>query len=150
MGYSASWDGHIKFKKDITNNIIEECEYVFTELHHDPVNKTLEFYGNGKYHDDEVYSFLNRITNITESGEIKFHGEDDTHWRFIFKDNEWKEESGKVCYESDFGDKDEFIGRIIDVIQDCIDNPRGYIIKDEWYDEVAGELEDIMKAWDIF
>lgn len=148
MGYCASWSGYIKFKQDIANEIIEECEYVFVELHYEPSDRTLGFYGNGKYYSDEVYNFLNNIKEITESGEIRYYGEDETYWRFIFKDNKWVEESGTIVYE--FQDKDEFIGRIIDVIQDCIDNPRGKIIEGEWYDKVSEELTSIMKAWSVF
>ena len=150
MGYCASWDGTIKFKQDITNEIIEECEYVFNELHYEPAEKTLTLYGNGKYHSDEVIYFLDAIKNITESGEVKFCGDDGAHWRFIFRENKWIEESGDVYYDSFVVDKDEFIGQIIDIIQDCLDEKRGETIEGEWYDEVAEKLKNIMKAWDVF
>ena len=47
-------------------------------------------------------------------------------------------------------DKEEFIGRIIDVMQDCLDNPRGEIINGGWYDEICDELTAIMKYWKVF
>ena len=46
--------------------------------------------------------------------------------------------------------KEEFIGRIIDIMQDCIDNTRGDIIEGRWYDEIYDELVDLIKAWKVF
>lgn len=51
-------------------------------------------------------------------------------------------------------DRAEFIGQIIDVVEDFLDKkePRGTeeaYIQGEWYDLLAGKLTDMMKNWDV-
>ena len=107
-----------------------------------------------KYYEDDTYEVLDKIAPLVESGEIEYSGEDESHWRFIFKDGTWNEEYGYIHYESELTkaeeDKEEFLGRIIDVMQDCLDDPKGKTIEGDWYDKIHSELEFIMKAWEVF
>lgn len=154
MGYYATWGGVLGMKEAPPKTAMRDLNNVFEDAYYDSKKKTLELYGHEKYHEDDVYNALNEIKDIVESGEIEFTGEDDSHWRIYKEDDEWREESGAVYYESEINtaqnDKDEFIGRIIDIIQDSIDNPKGDTIKGEWYDEIADEITSIMKTWKVF
>lgn len=52
-------------------------------------------------------------------------------------------------------DRSEFIGQIIDMIEDFLDEkePRGTeeaYIQGEWYDLLAGRLANIMENWSVF
>lgn len=51
-------------------------------------------------------------------------------------------------------DRAEFIGQIIDIVEDFLDKkePRETkeaYIQGEWYDLLAGKLTDMMKNWDV-
>lgn len=152
MGYYATWDGYIKTTKVPSEEVLNEIDNCFGDYSFED-KKCISVYGTAKYYEEDVLGCLESIESITEEGEIQFTGEDTTHWRWIFKDGAWKEESGNVYFDSDVFDmsqKDEFLGRIIDVIQDCIDNPQGDIIKGDWYDKISDELDSIMKAWKVY
>lgn len=50
---------------------------------------------------DEFKEFLDGICRIfpIESGEVRCMEKGGVHWRFIYKDNEWKMQRGTVVYE---------------------------------------------------
>lgn len=154
MGYYASWIGSIKMKEAPEKSTISDLKYIFDDVYYDSKKKVIELSGHDKYREEDVCVALNLIREITESGEIDYTGEDDSHWRIYFKDGEWEDESGAVYYDSEIhlaqDDKDEFLGRIIDVIQDCLDNKKGEIIEGDWYNQIVKELEAIMRAWKVF
>lgn len=57
---------------------------------------------DGKYHDDSWSSFVNLVSPITDSGEIVFQGEDNAYFRLIFRNGEWNEDSGYICWDGSF------------------------------------------------
>lgn len=153
MGYYATWGGMIKFKVKPSKEIITELKHIFNETYYDSDRRYFDFGGEDKYDEEKFSAILEKINPITERGEIEFTGEDNSHWRWIFKDGLWKDESGYVYYDSEINEarenREEFIGRIIDLVQDCIDDPKGETICGEWYDEIYDELYAIMKAWKV-
>lgn len=152
MGYYATWGGQIKFKDKPSKDIIEKINDCF--VCYDQNENTLSVGDYSKYYEDAAYEVLDKIAPLVESGEIEYSGEDESHWRFIFKDGTWNEEYGYIHYESELTkaeeDKEEFLGRIIDVMQDCFDDQKGKTIEGDWYDKIHSELESIMKAWEVF
>ena len=154
MGYYASSSGTIKVKEEPAEDTMKIIKNAFENVDYYEKEKEVDVCGYEKYYEESVYDALEAIKPITISGDIEFKGDDDYFWRFYFKDGNWIEESGKIYYESDLPtvktDKEEFLGSIIDVIQDQIDNPKGEIITGEWYDAVYDELKSIMEAWKVF
>jgi hypothetical protein len=153
MGYYASGNGTINFKEEPSEELLKNFGWVIDYYKYD--NKSISVGFNDKYNEDAIEAALNELAPYTKSGEMEFVGEDGAIWRFIFDKDEWKEESGTRMYDSEIPDfrgdrKDDFIGYIIDIIQDTMDNPRGEIIEGEWYDRVAAELEDLMYNWKVF
>ena len=55
--------------------------------------------GYGLYIENSVYDFLNKISKFTESGEIYYSGEDESYWRFMFRNGSWHEDSGNITYQ---------------------------------------------------
>ena len=153
MGYYADYDGYIKFKNVPSDEDLDKLRYAFGECYRSE-ETMFAVYGHEKYYEETIIDYLDRINELTEYGEIEYYGEDNCHWRFVFTDGEWIEEQGFVYYESELNkakdDKEEFLGRIIDVMQDCLDNPKGETIEGTWYDNVKKELESIMYAWKVF
>ena len=154
MGYYASGSGTIKVKEEPAENTIKIINNAFENVDYYEKEKEINICGYEKYYEESVYDAIEAIRPITISGNIEFKGEDDCIWRFYFKDGNWIEESGEIYYESDLPtvktDKEEFLGSIIDVIQDQIDNPKGEIITGEWYDDIYDKLKSIMEAWKVF
>ena len=54
-----------------------------------------------KYHEEDVEDGLEKLLEIApiKDGECNFTGEDDAHWRFVFRNGKWIEQSGRVVYE---------------------------------------------------
>lgn len=52
-----------------------------------------------KYDETEILELLNMLAPYTQEGCISYTGEDSEHWRHIFLDGQWVEQSGQVCYE---------------------------------------------------
>ena len=61
----------------------------------------IEAFGNERYSTsatEKLLELLTEIAPIQEGSEIDFCGEDQTYWRFIFKDGRWKEQCGEIVY----------------------------------------------------
>ena len=150
MGYSAYYDGGINFKSYPPQEIVNEGKELFENFDIDGC--FISFGGDGKYYEDSVYEYLEKLNPYTLSGEIEFRGEDNSLWRFVFKDDEWVEESGSVIYEDvrivNEANKEEFIGQIIDIFDDELD-PDNPVFMGKKYDNVYEKLQGLMKAWRI-
>ena len=117
MSYYAKYNGEIHFKKgsaeDIRNMIEEEPVLYILGIYDAKEPRELgtikdeNFYiiygGDEKYHEDDIKEMLRSFAPYVEIGEIEFVGEDDSLWRFIFKDGKWYEENGLVIYDEDGG-----------------------------------------------
>lgn len=156
MGYYASYNGYIRFK-NIPDKEIMDCLYNTLDCYSDKkdlLEVTVD--GNDKYHEDEIYEVLNKIKPFVKEGELEYHGEDDYHWRFIFKDNDWVEENGEVYYESQLPllkkgeDQAEFVGQIVDIAEDCLNDSEEVLIDNDRYDTFIEKLINMMKEWKVF
>lgn len=111
MGYYASFGGQVKLNAEKLYkdgyDTDEKIEKIAAKIVDDTIEEdmtffkddlSLQFGGDGKYYEDSWHEFLSAIKPYTESGEITFNGEDDWHWRFVFKSGEWKEENGAIVY----------------------------------------------------
>ena len=61
----------------------------------------IEAYGNERYSTsatEKLLELLTEIAPIQEGSEIDFCGEDQTYWRYIFENGQWKEQNGKIVY----------------------------------------------------
>ena len=104
--YSAEAIGHIIFDKPIFHTeylaIDNRLTAVGIGIDILSVDKFLITYDSsyGYGFDDDIQSALNSISEIAEvrSGNMEFVGEDDTHWRFIYKDGKWRKERGEIVY----------------------------------------------------
>lgn len=102
MGYNASGDGSVVLKKEVPEEILEllNSSDVGFETEDSPDGGLwLTFYYD-KYHEDDVIHALNKLAPYTESGDIEFTGEDDTHWQFHFENGKVEERDGEVVYKS--------------------------------------------------
>jgi hypothetical protein len=116
MSYSAKSEGFIDFS-DVLNvedgealkkDLEDVFEYVFSSYYGvdekgNRKEKTCVYlYSNDEYDWEDCQDALEATLKYgVEKGHVEFCGEDDELWRFIFKDNRWIEESGKVVYESE-------------------------------------------------
>ena len=169
MGYYATCDGFIKLKSKPPINIDEMIRDTFDIYEYDKELYEYRFGADEKYHEDVVMSLLTAVEPYTEEGCIRYHGEDNEHWRFLFKDGTWMDETGWVIYESeevsfkDTPDKMEFLSRIVDAFEDFLekkkiswenserdDNPSAALFYGTEYGQICDELSKIMKDYNIF
>lgn len=145
MGYYATWDGNVKMDSVPTDKTMDDIQAVFACCEYDLINNFLTIYGNGKYRDEDVISILEQIKPSVINGEICFTGEDDSHWRFVYRNGNWEEEQGEISYNSDNqilnNRKEEFIDEITNTVLSCLERNEG---------KIKEELESFMKRWEIF
>lgn len=107
MGYYASYGGEIVPKKeeDLEKivDIIKKYD-VFEDVdYYDRGSiggvKSIDISGNSKYYEDELIEMYKEISDMVESAEIDFTGEDDHHWRHECKDGKWQELTGELIYK---------------------------------------------------
>ena len=154
MGYYANYSGNITFNERPSGELLHMVNTCFQEFHYDENRRECEFSGYEKYYEERIKNPLTLIKDITKLGEINFNGDDGKSWRFFFKDGEWIEEDGIIYYESEIplnnkDEKEEFLGRLIDIAQDCLDNPEDETIQGEWYDKVKDEFAAVLKAYKV-
>ena len=153
MSYYANYSGNIKFSNIVPKELIKEADEIFENFYYDENDGSADFGGNDRYSEDDMYRYFEKITPYTLSGEIEYVGEDNSIWRFIFKDGEWREESGRIEYgdskEISLSLRPEFIGQIIDIFDDEID-PDKPTFTGKKYDNLDKKLTDLMKGWRVF
>jgi len=113
MGYYATGSGNITFKvlpEDVYDKIKDALNATF-EYDGERTFKTpygectyFDIWTDEKYYQEEVEETLNTVAALAdiESGELCYHGEDDSLWRFVWKDGKWQEENGEVIYSAGF------------------------------------------------
>ena len=135
MGYFASVTGHI------TPVDCDKCEKITKYIdEHGP----WEYYIDGdsitiwyseNYHNSDYYELCTMMAPITKDFTIECRGEDDEIWCFMKDDTEpqgWSARNGVVVYP--IGDRREFIGQIIDIFEDFLDE-KGIVLKNLARDE---------------
>lgn len=159
MGYYAVGSGDIELTGQLPEEVIKLAEIPY-QIHFYKENM-LEVTADDKYYEDEVYDFLNAVTPYTKQGTIYYSGEDDTQWKFEFKDGEWKEIGSRVVYddrpalELSMVETQEFYGQLIDEIQDEIEKqeqlgwPHGALIEGDFYDNLKTRLQSVLQRWHV-
>lgn len=164
MGYYAVGSGDIILKEDtpenVLNEIIDFARDIFSNVNYSK-EYGLDVFVDDKYHEDDMYEFFAKIKDYTEKGQIHYSGEDDCQWKFVFADGDWKEIGSRTVYDDEpaiclsENDKGEFLGQLIDQIQDVLDDqenrgwPHGALIIGEFYDDLKDKLESVLKGWKI-
>ena len=180
MGYFATWEGTIVFKGKPSDDQIKDlekefCEADLLEPKYDPENRwSVNLYGSGNYSESGVYEALNALNDIAISGELECAGEDGCLWRISYKDGKWSGEYGTTVYNKDEAlkafppvpdnERCEFVGQIIDIFEDFLEE-KGITIsnpeKDETDDDntaiiygsdygyCQNRLEEMMRNWKI-
>ena len=123
------------------------------------------------FHSDTVEDCLTQMTKYFKSGEIEMRGEDDALWRYVFDDNGWHEESGRIVYSGDkreplkFTNQQrlEFLGALIECFENFLDD-KGIVIENPEkeqskdcasniygtdYFDLESEIEHILKNWEV-
>lgn len=111
MGYNAYGAGTVTITDAEAAKAALKARYNVTG---DDINRILDSLDSGfyfqdgdwlvydsgaNYHDDEEFEILSTLAPYVKNGsEIRMSGEDDSHWRFIFKDGRVMEEGGTVSY----------------------------------------------------
>ena len=155
MGYYASYEGHMRFNKTPDDNVLNILTDCFGNHDYDADGLGISVYGDDKYYEDYILEKLHQLEPMLASGEIAYHGEDDTYWRFILKNGAWKEESGTIYYASEtpsriaIKDIPEFLGQIIDIFDDAL-NKKKPVFQTEKYSEVEKGLNYLMKRWNVY
>ena len=117
MGYYASGNGAITFKRILTDkevNAVDDilCEAFECDYCEIREKSSFSIWNSEKYHGDSVEYALRNAAKVAEieDGEIEYVGEDGSLWRFIYVPNDdptticrghWEEQSGRVVYDVD-------------------------------------------------
>ncbi len=176
MGYFARIDGDIAVTKEpeaeAKKLLADAFDYVDYSLFKNEWRVLIS--NSDKYHEDVVYEALNALNDIAISGELECAGEDGCLWRISYKDGKWTEENGTTVYNKDEAlkafppvpdnERCEFVGQIIDIFEDfleekgiTISNPEkdeddeenAAIIYGSDYGIIQDALELMMRNWKI-
>ena len=144
MSYFATGSGSIQFNNRLDEKTIMSIEEKLDECGMDFYNSYDKKLKNGDceskvtvcecscdtnyFGDDEVKEILDEICDIAEieSGEIEYVGEDGSHWRFIFKNSEWKMQTGTVKYDETGSGNDDKIythdeaAKIVEIFENAL------------------------------
>lgn len=88
-------DDPIRFVEELNDKTIEIV------LGINKVDYSIDIDAYESYSEDMWSQFLAEIAKITDDGEIKFSGEDDSHWRFVFRDGAFDEDIGSILYDGE-------------------------------------------------
>ena len=176
MGYYADVDGYIQFYNPLTNERKEKLIDLLDRAWYDYTiaddNMSVSFFSGEKYY-YETDTMLNTIAEnfSIKTGSVECHGEDDAHWRFRYVSGTphgtFVEYTGRVVYDDELPvpmeERAEFVGRIIDVFEDFLDE-KGIVIENEDkeqsgegaaniygmdYGRIQSEIEGILHHWHI-
>jgi len=175
MSYEARGSGAITMNRpvaEIPEDVIVQGRMAFTEVEHSPDNGLWLTHEYGRYHEDEIIGFLEKMAPYTVSGKIEFIGEDDAIWRFVWDRGKWQEQSGRIVYEpanrnERHSERLEILGCMADIVEDwleskgitaddipCEDRDQAIadgedpedcaIIYGEDYDHLTGDFEELL------
>ena len=125
MGFYAQGSGSITFRKKMPDDVETQIYKVLSkafdcEIYSGVNNTTMADIWNWEncYDGEEVEKALSRASEVAEieSGEIAYKGEDNSLWRFIWRDDTWVEENGHIEYT------DMTFDRLKQVFLNYIDN----------------------------
>ena len=91
MSYYANGDGCVDTKTYVPEKVIDILEKVGFDTEEAFDGGLWLTFAYDNYYEDNVIKALKKLAPYVASGEIAFHGEDDSYWKFVFED-------GKVFY----------------------------------------------------
>lgn len=152
MGYYATGDGYLKLKSPLPDDV----NYDIFEYHY-CTDKDLSVSFYDKYYENDVYDFCDEIAPYVEEGAINFVGEDNANWRFVFRNNNWTEESARLVYDSDPEitltpeAQSDLIKQLIECFTQTISDgkPSDSIIEGAKFDQLSDRLHDTLVEWHI-
>ena len=180
MGYYADVSGHIDFARSLRPDETKTLEellksgwYDFEDgLNRSTSCRDVDFWSGDKYYYD-TEGMLNRIAEKlpVKNGVVECHGEDGDHWKFQFKQHiprgVFQEVRGRIVWNDEYpvdpNDRMEFVGQIVDLFEDFLDE-KGIVIPNEDkeqsgdgaaniygddYDRIQGGIEEIMINWHV-
>ena len=110
MSYCATFSGVLfmdadKEKVDAVKAFLDKglvVEGVDVSIDDSKQQATIEFVSDGlaNYDEEDIFVVLGNLKDYISSGEIEYHGEDDTYWKHEFKEGKWSELSGKIVYSN--------------------------------------------------
>lgn len=103
MGYYASGSGVLKLKSEVPEDVLALLSWEnagFSEVADSPDGGLWLTFEYSRFHDDDMVHAMNKIAQYVESGDVEFCGEDDSHWRYHFRNGKMEEQSGEVVYKS--------------------------------------------------
>ena len=125
---------------------------------------------DGNFHEDEALEYLRKLAPYVESGEIEMSGEEETHWKYVFKDGKWVEINGHIVYDDELTHalnlnndrKLEFLHDLIDVFEGFLDD-KGIVIENPDkaqsetasniygcdYADLESEIECALRRWGV-
>ena len=158
MGYYANGNGFVDFGSRLNDVDFQKAKEIlscafetdgtqdFIDSKTNIVRTVFDIWNNEKYYGDDVEAALADAAAIApiEDGEICYVGEDNTFWRFIWKDDKWVEENGEVVYESDqptHQQKQEIYDELSRVLTDYEENKADA-------DELYEMLVKVQNSWE--
>lgn len=79
---------------------LEDVGFETTVCKDNPESPVIEVdFPDNKYFEESILDLLNDLAPLLLDGCIKFTGEDDAHWQFVFSKDHWEEQSGEVVYK---------------------------------------------------
>ena len=178
MGYYADVDGYIGFRRELQPEEIEKLDSMLDEAwetydysQQSGVITSVSFWSGDKYYSD-TEELLNEIAAAfpVKEGCVDCHGEDGEHWRFKYSGGhnggKFLYICGRVVYDDEMpvelNDKMEFIGQIIDVFEDFLDEKKIAVPNEEKaesespaniygmdYGVLQSGIEEILRNWHI-
>lgn len=179
MGYYADVNGHIDFARSLRpdeaktlEELLDSGWYDFEDgLNRSTSCRDVDFWSGDKYYYD-TEGMLNRIAEKlpVKSGVVECHGEDGEHWCFKYSGGhnggKFLYICGRVVYDDEMpvelNDKMEFIGQIIDVFEDFLDEKKIAVPNEENaesespaniygtdYGVLQSGIEEILRNWHI-
>ena len=103
MGYCASANGTVTVKDTADLATVREAlDRVFDEVSGPhatcPANLVVSTHSDSNYHDSAYFGLYERIAPFVADANVEFAGDDDSHWKHVFSDGQWREIPGKVVY----------------------------------------------------
>lgn len=97
--FSTTDEGICDTVKDCIEEYLFGYEFEF-EIGDDEI--IVRAWGNDKYRTEDITEMLEKLKALAplkDGSEYDFQGEDNEFWRFILKNGEWKEQSGRIVYD---------------------------------------------------
>ena len=116
MGYYAWGNGEAKLKNGANTLELDSKLNELGTLFYDFESDWVVFSDNEDYFEDDVLDFLDVLSPYITEGSIRYSGDEDRFWRFVFdsKTQTWKQEFGIVDYNFESYTDEQIIKELIE------------------------------------